>query len=593
MSVSLDMLVNNWLDEFFTNIKLRKHARIGEMFAQKACWRDIVSFTWNIITVSGRRNIVDMVKVTSGWVEVFDWKIVGEIVTEDNLISCWFVFTTSVAQCKGKLSLIDGKCTVFFTVIEELVGHEEPIFARRAVGHVNKAIKGRKTWFEISKEEKSCLGYEVQPYVVIVGGGQGGIALAARLKMMNVPTIVVDKNLKPGDSWRNRYESLYLRNTLWQNHLPYLEFPDNWPVYMSKDQMADWLEMYVKVMDLNYWSSTVCVGATYLPDLQKWNITVNREGNTIQINPKHLVIATGLSGLPRIPEVEGSQLFKGVICHSSDFQSGKKFNNKKCVVVGSNNSAHDICMDLWENGADVTMLQRSETLVVRAETFFSRSKYTQKKADIGLTTNELDVEGAAIPYQVMREQMISEWSEIAKNDSDYYSRLVDAGFLVTFGQDGSGLEMMYMYRGSGYYIDVGATELIVNGDIKLNSGVTVDKICQEGIILSDGTSMNADLIVYATGYQSMNSWVEKLISKDIASKVGRCWGLGSGTKYDPGPWEGELRNMWKPTSQDGLWFHGGGLTQSRLYSRYLAIQLKARLENISTQFYGVHGAINI
>tara|TARA_A100001037_G_scaffold219468_1_gene197349 strand:+ start:125 stop:1906 length:1782 start_codon:yes stop_codon:yes gene_type:complete len=593
MSVSLDMLVNNWLDEFFTNIKLRKHARIGEMFAQKACWRDIVSFTWNIITVSGRRNIVDMVKVTSGWVEVFDWKIVGEIVTEDNLISCWFVFTTSVAQCKGKLSLIDGKCTVFFTVIEELVGHEEPIFARRAVGHVNKAIKGRKTWFEISKEEKSCLGYEVQPYVVIVGGGQGGIALAARLKMMNVPTIVVDKNLKPGDSWRNRYESLYLRNTLWQNHLPYLEFPDNWPVYMSKDQMADWLEMYVKVMDLNYWSSTICVGATYLPDLQKWNITVNREGNTIQINPKHLVIATGLSGLPRIPEVEGSQLFKGVICHSSDFQSGKKFNNKKCVVVGSNNSAHDICMDLWENGADVTMLQRSETLVVRAETFFSRSKYTQKKADIGLTTNELDVEGAAIPYQVMREQMISEWSEIAKNDSDYYSRLVDAGFLVTFGQDGSGLEMMYMYRGSGYYIDVGATELIVNGDIKLNSGVTVDKICQEGIILSDGTSMNADLIVYATGYQSMNSWVEKLISKDIASKVGRCWGLGSGTKYDPGPWEGELRNMWKPTSQDGLWFHGGGLTQSRLYSRYLAIQLKARLENISTQFYGVHGAINI
>ena len=593
MSVSLDMLVNNWLDEFFTNIKLRKHARIGEMFAQKDCWRDIVSFTWNIITVSGRRNIVDMVKVTSGWVEVFDWKIVGEIVTEDNLISCWFVFTTSVAQCKGKLSLIDGKCTVFFTVIEELVGHEEPIFARRAVGHVNKAIKGRKTWFEISKEEKSCLGYEVQPYVVIVGGGQGGIALAARLKMMNVPTIVVDKNLKPGDSWRNRYESLYLRNTLWQNHLPYLEFPDNWPVYMSKDQMADWLEMYVKVMDLNYWSSTVCVGATYLPDLQKWNITVNREGNTIQINPKHLVIATGLSGLPRIPEVEGSQLFKGVICHSSDFQSGKKFNNKKCVVVGSNNSAHDICMDLWENGADVTMLQRSETLVVRAETFFSRSKYTQKKADIGLTTNELDVEGAAIPYQVMREQMISEWSEIAKNDSDYYSRLVDAGFLVTFGQDGSGLEMMYMYRGSGYYIDVGATELIVNGDIKLNSGVTVDKICQEGIILSDGTSMNADLIVYATGYQSMNSWVEKLISKDIASKVGRCWGLGSGTKYDPGPWEGELRNMWKPTSQDGLWFHGGGLTQSRLYSRYLAIQLKARLENISTQFYGVHGAINI
>jgi len=243
-------------------------------------------------------------------------------------------------------------------------------------------------------------------------------------------------------------------------------------------------------------------------------------------------------------------------------------------------------MDLWEHGADVTMVQRSETLVVRSETFFSRSKYTQAVADSSVTTADLDLAGASIPYQVMREQMKSVWSQIANDDREYYCRLVDAGFLLTFGEDQAGLEMMYMYRGSGYYIDVGATELVVKGLVKLKSGVTIQRINGRGMVLSDGTEIEADLIVFATGFQSMSTWVSKLISSDMAVKVGECWGLGSGTKYDPGPWEGELRNMWKPTACAGLWFHGGGLTQSRLYSRFLAMQLKARMEKIPISVYG-------
>ena len=183
--------------------------------------------------------------------------------------------------------------------------------------------------------------------------------------------------------------------------------------------------------------------------------------------------------------------------------------------------------------------------------------------------------------------MRSVWSEIANDDHEYYRRLVDAGFLLTFGEDQTGLEMMYMYRGSGYYIDVGATELIVKGLVELRSGVTIKRIEDRGMVLNDGTKIEADLIVFATGFQSMSTWVSKLISSDMAVKVGECWGLGSGTKYDPGPWEGELRNMWKPTACTGLWFHGGGLTQSRLYSRFLAMQLKARMEKIPTPVYGL------
>ncbi len=122
--------------------------------------------------------------------------------------------------------------------------------------------------------------------------------------------------------------------------------------------------------------------------------------------------------------------------------------------------------------------------------------------------------------------------------------------------------MKYLRRGSGYYIDVGASDLVANGDVKLRSGVDVVRLTRDAVVLSDGTELPADLVVYATG-------------------------LGSDTTKDPGPWEGELRNMWKPTQQEALWFHGGNLHQSRHYSLYLALQLKARQVGIPTPVFGL------
>ena len=579
------MQANNWLEKFFDSIRVQEYEGTTDIFEDNACWRDLLAFSWNIITVAGIDDIANMFKSTAAQVSVQEWEIVGDVTHVSNEISCWFTFVTGIAKCKGRLTLVDGRCSVLFTTIEELIGHEEAVCARREIGYVNTPVKGRKSWLEAKLEREQRLGDIEHPYVVIIGGGQGGIGLSARLDMLGVTNVVLDKNRRAGDSWRNRYRSLYLRNTVWQNHMPYLEFPENWPIFISKDRMGDWLEMYVKVMDINYWTSSTCVGAKYFDDRQAWIVDVLCEGEMIQLKPKHLVIATGVSGQPKAPDVSGIKSFRGDICHSSRFDTGTEFTGKECVVVGSNNSAHDICMDLWEHGANVTMIQRSDTLVVRSETFFGRSSYKQKDTNSPITTADLDLMGASVPYQVIRDQMKSDWVQIAKEDSEYYRRLNDAGFALTFGDDDSGLEMMYMYRGSGYYIDVGATELIVSGAVKLRSGVSVKSILEDGMILSDNSKVDADLIVFATGYRPISSLVSKLISPEVATKIGQCWGLGSGTKYDPGPWEGELRNMWKPTDQDGLWFHGGGLTQSRLYSRFLAIQLKARMENIPTPVY--------
>jgi putative flavoprotein involved in K+ transport len=115
----------------------------------------------------------------------------------------------------------------------------------------------------------------------------------------------------------------------------------------------------------------------------------------------------------------------------------------------------------------------------------------------------------------------------------------------------------------------------------------VAEIAEDAVVLEDGTRLPADLIVYATGYGSMNGWAADLIGKDVADKVGKCWGLGSDTPKDPGPWVGEQRNMWKPTRQQALWFHGGNLHQSRHYSQFLALQLKARQEGIAGKVYGL------
>ena len=558
-----------------------------ELFAEESYWRDLISFTWNIKTAENKAEIRAMLEATLSSTRPGRWRIEGEASADGPVTEAWFTFETAVSGGKGHVRLKEGKCWTLLTAMMELNGFEEKKGPRRVKGTEHGAFKHRKSWLELRQQEEAELGFTRQPYCVIIGGGQGGIALAARLRRLEVPTIIIEKNERAGDSWRKRYKSLCLHDVVWQNHLPYLPFPDDWPIFIPKDKMGDWLEIYTKVMELNYWSSTECIGAQFDDEAETWSVTVMRNGERLVLQPKQLVLATGMSGMPKIPDFPGAALFKGDLHHSSKHTGGEGYRGKRCIVLGSNNSAHDICADLWEHDADVTMIQRSSTLVARSETLFENSRYSEEAAQAGITTETLDLMSASMPYKLQAPRSIPGWKTIAAKDGDFYDRLTRAGFLLDFGEDGSGLGMKYMRRGSGYYIDVGASDLISAGEIKLRSGVNIAQITDNSVVLTDGSELPADLIVYATGYDSMNSWAARLISQDAADKVGKCWGLGSGTKYDPGPWEGELRNMWKPTQQPGLWFQGGNLQQARHYSIYLSLQIKARMENIPTPVYGL------
>jgi putative flavoprotein involved in K+ transport len=581
--------IQGWLDAFGAACTEGRFKDAAVMFGDDSYWRDLVSFTWNLKTAEGPAQIQAMLEATMPSAKSSNWTIQGEGSEADGVTEAWFTFETGTGRGRGQLRLIGGKAWTLLTTLQELKGFEEKRGANRPKGVEHGAHVGRQTWAEARDEEARTLGFSKQPYVVVLGGGQAGIILGARLKKLGVPAIIVEKNARAGDSWRNRYKSLCLHDPVWYDHLPYLRFPDDWPVFSPKDKIGDWLESYTKLMELNYWASTECKGARWDEAKQEWAVTVQHKGETVVLRPKHLVFATGMSAVPSLPSYPGSDSFKGAQVHSSRFSGAADYQGKKVVVVGSNNSAHDICADCVESGVDVTMVQRSSTHVARSDSLMDLALgalYSEQALKSGIDTDTADLIFASLPYKALPALQVPVYQQMKERDADFYQRLQKAGFLLDFGDDESGLFMKYLRRGSGYYIDVGASEMVADGRIKLKTGA-IERLTPAGLQMADGSTLDADLIVWATGYGSMNGWVAQLVDQATADKLGKCWGLGSGTKKDPGPWEGELRNMWKPTQVPNLWMQGGNLHQNRHYSLCTALQLKARMESIPTPVYGL------
>ncbi len=586
-----DTVVTQLLGDLNDALAKADTAAVAALFEADGYWRDLASVTWNIKTMEGRSQIAAMLDAQLGATGPHGFTITPGEVAEDGggFHQAWIDFETTVGRGHGHIRIRDGKIWTLLTTLKELKGHEERKGPSRPKGVAHTLERGRKTWAEARADEASTLGTDTQPEVLIIGGGQGGIALGARLRQLDVPTIIIEKNARAGDSWRNRYKSLCLHDPVWYDHLPYIPFPANWPIFAPKDKLGDWLEMYTRVMELNYWTSTVAKSAKYDEAKKEWEVHVTRDGHDVVLRPKQLVLATGMSAKANWPKFPGQDLFKGEQQHSSTHPGPDGCVGKKVVVIGSNNSSHDICAALWEAGVDVTMVQRSTTHIVRSEPLMKHglgSLYSEEAVAAGMTTDKADLIFASIPYAILPAFQKPIYDTIKAEDADFYAGLEKAGFMLDWGADGTGLFMKYLRRGSGYYIDVGASQLIIDGKIKLKAGSDVDHLTETSVVLKDGTELPADVVIYATGYGSMNGWAADLISQEVADKVGKCWGLGSDTAKDPGPWEGEQRNMWKPTAQEGLWFHGGNLHQSRHYSQFLALQLKARQVGIPTPVYG-------
>ncbi|CAE7356606.1 YUC10 [Symbiodinium sp. KB8] len=556
-------IARSWLGSFSRALETRDYDGLSKLFAESCAWRDLLSFTWDLQTTEGKRPILEMVSSVLDRVKPHSWVLTG-VTDADGIITAQFVFQTACARCIGQMKLRDGLCWTLLTAAQALHGHEEKRGLSRELGGHPKAMRRPAL-------QPACA--EPDPFVVIVGGSQCGVTLGARLKQLGVPSIVLEQNDRPGDAWRHRYDSLRLHFQVSYCEFPYLPFPDHWPKYLTKDQMADWIDTYASLMNVDLWTRSRCVKAEWDKVKSSWTVHVEKDGTRVQLQPRHLVIATGLNGTAHIPKLQNQETFAGVTMHSSQYVSGASQEGKKVVVVGSGTSAHDICQDLWEHGADVTMIQRSPTPITKVSTHQRvclQRLYSEEARAGGMSTEAADLEFMSTPYRLLLEKQRRASFELREQDADLLKNTSN-----------------YLSTGSGTYLDVGASELIADGQIQLKTGSAV-AFSESAVVTDDGTHLSADTVVFATGYAPLSKLIAELLGKGTAARLGRIWGLGTGIAGDEGPWEGELRNMWKRTNVEGLWLHGGNLLQNRIYSLFLALQLKARYANIPTPVYNAH-----
>ncbi|KDQ16814.1 hypothetical protein BOTBODRAFT_30708 [Botryobasidium botryosum FD-172 SS1] len=576
--IDLKTTAKDWLDHFVAALNSGDAKKAAALFLTEGYWRDLLSLSWNFRTLKGPEGVEQYLSQDAkiGGDAITNLELQGEATTmeltkELTFIQAAFSFETPIAHGQGVVRLNQDPTTkqwlalTFYTGIEELKGYPEHVGPLRPK-NTQAEREDRKTW---KTHRAESVAYENRdPEVLIIGGGQSGLTAAARLGQLDIDTLIIERNPRIGDNWRNRYDFLTLHDPVWFDHLPYMPFPETWPVFPSKDKLADWLELYATAMELNVWTSSNVQGQPKYDETKKtWTVTIARsDGTTRTLHPTHLIIATSMPGEAYVPEFKGSDKFKGPIVHSTKFKSGGDHTQKKVLIIGCGTSALDIAQDLYEHDAEVTIVQRSTTTVVSSAAILNivmRGMYD----GTGPPTDVADLFNFSLPFPVSKK-VHSIVAPIARqHDAALLEGLEKAGFALDEGPDGAGLLPKYVTRGGGYYIDVGGANLIVEGKVKVKQGKEVDYFEEDGVVFEDGSKLEADVIVLATGYKGMKSTVANLLGEEVASRTPPIWDVNK---------EGETNGLWKSTGYPHLWFHAGNLSFCRFYSKRLALQIKAQ-----------------
>jgi len=570
----------NWLAQLEPALAEPDGSLLKTLFHPESYWRDVLALSWNIQTVNGADAILRElasyapIAIPSGFAIDPDRAAPRKVMRAGtHAIEAIFRFETKVGRGSGIIRLTpdasDGnvlKAWTLLTELGELKGFEEQIGTARPRGNAYSRDFRGPNWLDLRKADA---GYaDRDPTVLVIGGGQSGLSIAARLKQLNVDTLIVDREQRIGDNWRKRYHALTLHNQVQVNHLPYMLFPPNWPTYIPKDKLANWFESYVETMELNFWTETEFEGGSYDEKEARWTVTLRRaDGSKRTMHPRHVVLATGVSGIPSIPGIAGLKDFRGAVMHSSRYDDGENWKGKRALVIGTGNSGHDIAQDLYSSGAEVTLFQRSSTLVVSIEPS-AQLVYTPYNEG---TLEDNDLIATSMPLEVARKSHAITAQKSKELDQELLDGLARVGFKLDFGEDNTGWQFKYLTRGGGYYFNVGCSDLIVSGEIRLKQFADVEGFVADGVKMKDGETIAADLVVLATGYKRQEELVRLLFGEAVVERVGTIWGFGESQ---------ELRNMYTRTGQPGLWFIAGGLAQCRIGSKHLALQIKAIEEGL-------------
>jgi len=565
----------DWLRALQGALSSGSASELESLFTETATWRDFMAFTWDVSNRIGRAALVPRLLDWADTANAAGFTLTREQppVVADGNIQAFFEFTTDDRIDRGYAYLVpngDGfVAATLQTQADALQRSPELTRHNRREGKVHGVVPKRTRWTDDRRKQAA---FETSdPTVLVLGAGHNGLTIAARLNALDVPTLVIDREERIGHTWRKRYASLALHSIVHVDHLPYVPFPPTWTAHTPKDKYADFLEYYATVLDLNVWTSTTFVDASYDEDAERWTVRVRRgDGSIRELHPRHFVVAAGLNGPPKVPAVKGLETFKGEYAHSGEYQRSHDWTGKKALVVGAGVSAHEIAHDLYEHGADVTMMQRGATYVVNFDTF-NKHWFGLYSEDQPLPLEFADQVAYSLP-NLVADDLNRELVQLAKeDDQDLLDALEDRGFKLEWGPNGTGIIGSHMAGRDSYQINIGASELVADGRVALKSGVELVEVRDHTAIFSDGSELEVDLILFATGYEQLWEHIRSALG-EAAEKVSKVYGRAE---------DGEYANVWRRSAQPGLWFGTGFVGMARFHSKPMTLLIKAIEERIA------------
>ncbi|KAH7363477.1 flavin-containing monooxygenase, partial [Plectosphaerella cucumerina] len=562
-NINPEKVVVAWLEKLDKWFQSRQD--LASLFIDNCWWRDILGFDWDFTT---KRGVDDIGKYLEGRSITNLQASIGGLkpILLDMGGMVWiqsgFTFKNEHGNGTGfvrlgNVSEGEWRAWIVFTQLEELSRQKEI----EAVRNRSHAAAARASHVN---------GVAHEPQVLIVGAGQAGVSLAARLGSMGVRTLLVDRHGRIGDSWRARYESCTLNTPTFTDHYPFLKYPENWPRWLSRDQVADFMEHYAQLMGLNLRLKTSVTFVKRDEAADRFTVELKGPEGHQTLTPRHVVLATGVfSDEPIMPDIPGMDNFAGLLYHSAKHRTARDVpdvTSKRVVVIGPGTSGHDVAQDFVEHGAkSVTLVQRNPIFSMSAEAWETIQLGLWSMP--GLTTEEADVVGNSLPLAVIRTMSIGLTRALAEFDKDMVAGLRAAGLALRTGEDGYGLADHQLIEGGRYYIDQGANDMIIDGRIKvLQCDGGVARLDAGGIELADGRRAEADVVVFATGYRHNITMVRRLMGDDVADAMPRFGLLDD---------EQERAGWWRPTGVRGFWYMTGSFMYCRQFSQALALQIAA------------------
>ncbi|KAI1629437.1 putative monooxygenase protein [Exophiala viscosa] len=574
-------IADQFIKELEQVVQSRDSKAFADLFLYNGVWRDKVAFTWDYRSFNTPKKIEEAASDLFPRVPTRNYNIIDPAPSIQRPYSdiAWlqivYTFETDLVGASGVMNLVktrDGfKIWTLHTAIESLNGHPE---VPDRDGH----MIGDKSWHNQRIEDDNLEG--VEPEVIVVGGGHCGLHAAARLKALGVSALIVERNPRIGDNWRNRYEYLSLHLPHWADHFPYLPYPEHWPTYTPAGKMGDWLEWYASAMELTAWTDSSVVSASE-KQTGDWELTVQRgskEGNyTRTFHPKQVIVATSLAGVPFTPDIPGMDKFKGTVRHSTKHDSAREWVGKKVLVVGTSSSGFDTAYDFARRNIDVTLLQRSPTYLMSLEQSVPRilaplyEPKDHKRPDLD-TADRLNYSMPVGPAEELNRRTAR---DIWNADVELIAKMEQSGFKVWRGQRDTGSHTLGYTKNGGFYFDAGACKAIIDGRIKIEQGYPI-RFTEDSIVLDGGREQEYDLVVMATGFSNTIDSVRNILGDEIADRCNPIWGMDE---------EGELNSAWRTSGVPGLWLMVGTLQAGRYHSKKLALRIKAILEGIAPEPY--------